>query len=310
MKHKISILALGILSSNLALAEPVWYGNMNLNMNIQENFKQDENISDTYMDSNYSYLGIAGQEKVKEPGSLVKTLKYRVEYELDINNKEQSLVLNQAVGAIEMVAGTILIGHQNPIQRDILLKPMDVFNASRIIALEEGGYVDDVIDNTIRLDTKFLGMYLGVSASMNNPDPESDDIDSFAIGLASKSKSYQYGIVYWEDNDWSEATRVGYWGANASYNYGIWALSVSLVQPTVKAMPESSDVAIVMKMSNDMSAKTKYGKLNDEWDSYGVGIEGKLTKASKWYIEYQEKDFADKTIDGQKLTSIGINYKF
>lgn len=310
MKNKISILALGILSSNLALAEPVWYGNMNLNMNLQDKFNSDPNISDTYMDSNYSYLGIAGQEKVKTMNSKIKNLKYKLEYELDINNKEESLVLNQAVGAIETLAGTLLIGHQNPIQRDILLKPMDVFNASRVIALEEGGYVEDVIDNTIRLDTNFMGMYLGVSASMNNPDPDSEDIDSYSIGLATKNKSSQYGIVYWEDNNWSEATRVGYWGANASYNYSIWAISVSVVKPIAKEMPESSDIAIVMKMGDSMSTKTKYGTLNSQWDSYGFGIEGKITKVSKWYAEYQKKEFKDNNLDDKTLTSIGINYKF
>jgi hypothetical protein len=308
MKNKISILALGILSSNLAFAEPVWYGNLNMNLNTQENFKKEENISDVYMDSNYSYLGIAGKEKAKDARGIVKSLKYKVEYELDINNDEESLILHQALGAIEMVGGTLLIGHQNPIQRDLLLKPMDVFNASRIIALEEA-YVDDVIKNTVRLDTNFLGMYFGASASMNNPDPESDDIDSFAVGLASKGQSYQYGVVYWEDNDYLEARQVGYWGANATYSKGMLALSVSLVQPVLKSMSDSSDVAIVMKMSNDISAKTKYGKLNDNWESYGFGIEGNLTDASKWYIEYQEKKYFPKIIEGEKLTSIGINYK-
>lgn len=307
---KKTLLASTILLVSInSYAEPTWYGNLNMNINAQENYNP--LVDDMYMDSNYSYLGIAGQEKVKGNQSLVKSLKYRVEYALDINNKEESLVLNQAVGALDMMLGTVLIGHQNPIQRDILLKPMDVFNASRVIAHEESGYVNDVIDNTIRLDTRIMGMYLGISASMNNSDPNSDNIDSYSVGLATKNQNSQYGLVYWEDNDgWEDSERVGYWGANASYTYGIWAASVSLVKPTVATMAESSDIAIVMKMADGMSAKTKYGKLDGKWDSYGFGIESKLTTASKWYLEYQKKEFVEENFKNQSLTSFGINYKF
>lgn len=306
---KKTLIASTILLASLnTYADVEWYGNLNLNLNSQE--KYDPLVDDLYMDSNYSYLGISGQEKVKDRQSPVKRLKYKIEYELDINNKKESLILYQAVGAMDMKIGTLLVGHQDSIQRNILLDPMDVFNASRIIAHEETGYVNDVIDNTIRLDTKFLGVYLGMSASMNNSDPESEDIDSYSVGVLMKNKASQYGVVYWEDNDWSGAERVGYWGLNASFSYGIWAASASFVKPTEEEMADSADVALVLKMADGLSAKSKYGNLDGEWSSYGFGIESKLTKESKWYLEYQKKDFVEDNLDDQSLASLGINYKF
>jgi hypothetical protein len=308
MKKTISILALGIASANMAYAEPTWYGNLNLNANYQENF--DPTIDDAYLDSNYSYLGLAGQEKTTGGSTFVNRIKYRVEFKLDINDEDNPLQLHQAVGAMDTVYGDLLMGHQTSIQSDILLKPMDVFKASRVVALEESAYVEEVTKNTIRLDTSFLGMHLSVSASMDNPDPESETIDTYSVGLITKTANSQYGVVYWEDNDWENATTVGYRGVNASYNSGMWGVSASYVNPTINEMPDTSDFSFVLKMADGMRAKAKFGTLEGEWQSSGVGVESSLTKRSKWYLEYQRKDFDDKELSNQSLYSFGVDYKF
>lgn len=300
-------LIISMLASTSVFSEPTWYGNVNININQQDNY--DPLIDELYMDSNYSYLGIVGQENIKGYDNVIKKIKYKVEFDLEINDQEKPIKLNQALVGFDTLLGNVLIGHQKTIQNDVLLEPMNVFNASRIIALEETEYVSDIINNTIRLDSKIMGMYIGASISMDNSDPESESIDSIAFGIVSKGSDYQYGLTYWEDKNWNNSEGVGYWGGNISYNYNITAISASLVKPSNSKLPKTEDIAFALKFTNNMDAKIKYGNVENNWISYGFGLESKFNDNSKWYLEYQKKDFEDNNLNNQSLLSLGLNYK-
>lgn len=305
--RKILNIAPFVLLSSYAIAEPTWYGNFNINTNLQENYNP--LIDELYMDSNYSYIGIGGQEKLDGYNSFAKRLKYKIEFDLEINDHEKPIKLNQAVTGFETNIGNIMIGHQKTIQSDLLLKPMNIFNASRIVALEETEYVDDVIENTIRIDSKVLGFYVGASISMDNSDPESRAIDSQSIGAAMRNDKYQYAFVYWKDNNWNNNEGVSYLGINFNYNFNIFGISGSVVKPTNASLPNTNDIAIAIKTTNTWDAKLKYGNVEKEWDSFGIGLESSLSKNIKTYFEYQNKDFKDDNIKNQSLISLGINYK-
>lgn len=306
MKNVIKLLPI-VLFSSQAIADPSWYGNLNLNTNVQENYNP--LIDEVYMDSNYSYIGIRGDEKVNEYSGLIKSLKYKIEFDLEINDEDRPIKLYQAVTGLETNYGNILIGHQKPIQSDLLFKPMNIFNASRVIALEETGYVNEVIKNTVRFDTRLFGFYVGASISMDNSSPESRAIDSQSVGLAMRKQNYQYGVAYWKDNNFNNNEGVSYLGVNFNYKFKLFGVSGSVVKPTDADLPQTTDIAVAMNATSSWDTKIKYGNVEDEWKSYGIGFETNLNKKIKTYIEYQQKNFDNSDLEDKSLFSVGVNYK-
>jgi predicted porin len=304
MYKKISMLSIAIATTTVVFAEPQLYGNLNININQEDNANSIYQDSGEYYISSYnSILGVSGRENIRN-NDLLNQVQYQFELGMDITSDDQPVFLEKAMIGANMPLGALKIGKQISIQNDLLLRSMDVFNVPRMIAAEESGRIEKITDNTIRFDSEIAGNYFGVASQLNG----NEDSD-YSVGIAHRATDYRVGVSYWTDNSTDET--LSYYGINGTYQYGAWAFSGTYIVPNNNTLSNSYDLAIAGRISETIKLKGRYGELDSQWSMYGLGVEGKLSNSSIWYIEYQNKEYNESlNIDPESILAVGLNYEF
>lgn len=308
-------------------AEPTFFGNLNVGIANQKNMSEYNN--DTFVNTNYSYLGITDKRRINSmPG--FNSGRYMVEVAANFEDEDNPIKLRRAFVELGSEYLSMTVGKTLSVQQEALMNPLDVFKSSRMLAMEDGLYMTETTTkDTIKLRTKVNDYYLTGSMSFSNEDDYNpveidvgdgfmvDDgstentktIKSYAIALGGRNESVKYAISHWMKtaNDGKENS---FWGINLGYTTKMFGINGTYIIPESNNQKKMMDVAFVSKFTENVNLKAKYSTVDEHWKSFGVGFESNINRDTATYIEFQRKAYKSDMIDSESLLAVGVNYKF
>lgn len=313
---KIAIVAASMMLPMSAVAGgPILYGKIHMSVAYVDN---DSNYKSVNVASHSSRIGVKGDENI---GAGLK-VGYQMEWQVGMDGSKDLSQRNRGV-TLSGDYGTIFLGRRDTPMKD-LGKKFDLFRdqmGDTRLFPRSGSSIDNRHNNVIGYISPNLGgldVFLAYVADVVDAAPDNDSNNAFSGTAVWSMGGLELGLGYTQVNAFADAEKDYRFGASyKTGNLKFVGAYTDIRNGKGSHNYHTYNLGVAYKMGNN-TAKIQYAKkgtdaLDDGAQEFSLGLEHKMSKRTKLYLEYTALDnsansdiaYAAKTGNGLKTDAGG-----